>query len=338
MHVPGHVLVTGAAGFIGAAVAEALLRRGDRVTGVDDLNPYYDPALKRARLARLSDMRVHEIDVADDGGMDRLFAAERFDAVVHLAAQAGVRHSLENPRLYVRSNVSGFLNVLEGARDQKVRHLVYASSSSVYGDAGAGEDGRPFSTADPVDHPVSLYAATKRANELMAHSYAHLYAVPMTGLRFFTVFGPWGRPDMAPMVFLDRLLRDEPLRVFNEGRHARDFTYVDDVVDAVLRVLDRPPVSNPNGADDRPDGGRAPARVYNVGRGRPTALLDFIAMLGEAAGREPRLDLVPMQPGDVERTAADTSALERDTGFRPRTDTREGVGRFVRWYRDFYRV
>ena len=337
-----HVLVTGAAGFVGAALAHALLDRGARVTGVDSLNDYYDVALKRARLERLEGREgfaFRQGDLAEREASEELFSSGGpggFDRVAHMAAQPGVRHSLTHPRAYLRANVDAFLNVLEGCRHAGVGHLVYASSSSVY-----GANATPvYRTHEPVAHPVSLYAATKLADEAMAHSYSHLYGLPTTGLRFFTVFGPWGRPDMAPMIFLDRLFRGEPLTVHNRGEHARDFTFIDDIVDGIIRVLDRPPEPDPDfdHADPRPDRSSAPWRIYNIGQGRPTELMDFIRLLKEASGREAALVMADAQPGDVARTHADVSALERDTGFAPKVTTREGVKRLVAWYREFYGV
>lgn len=316
------VLVTGGAGFIGSHVCHRLLERGEAVVGVDDMNAYYDPALKQARLARLTGrpgFSFHELDIAREGAL-AAFSDAGIDRVVHLAAQAGVRHSLENPRAYLRSNLAGHLEVLEFCRFLPAcRHLVYASSSSVYG----GNTKVPFSESDPVDRPVSLYAATKKADELMSHAYAHLYGIAQTGLRFFTVYGPWGRPDMAYWLFTEAMLAGRPIRVFNGGEMWRDFTYVDDVVDAVVAVLDRPPVA----------GEDAPARVYNVGNNRPVRLGDFIdtleKVLGVAAVRRDE----PMQPGDVERTYADLSAIQRDFGFTPKTSIEEGLRRFADWYR-----
>ncbi len=323
------VLVTGAAGFIGMHVAAALLARGDRVTGIDNLNAYYDPALKRARLAQLlgrPGFRFEHIDVASDDGLAEIVAGERFDAVVHLAAQAGVRHSVTHPHSYAQSNLVGFLQVLEACRHAGTGHLVYASSSSVYG----GNRQMPFAEGDRVDHPVSLYAATKKANELMAHSYSHLYGLPTSGLRFFTVYGPWGRPDMACYGFTRSILAGEPIRVFNHGRMSRDFTYIDDIVAGVLAVLDAPPAPG-----DGPTA--APYRVLNIGSHAPVPLLDFIGCLEQALGRRATLDLQPMQPGDVEATFADVHALEALTGG-PRTPMplAEGVRRFVDWYRDYH--
>lgn len=332
------ILVTGAAGFIGMHTALALLSRGDAVHGLDNFNAYYDPSLKHARIAHLQAagygdrFQMHTMDLADTQGVRALFQNHAFDGVVHLAAQAGVRYSLENPQAYVDSNITGFLNVLEGMRSQSTpRHLVYASSSSVYG----GNTKLPFSESDSVDHPVSLYAATKKANELMAHTYAHLFQIPATGLRFFTVYGPWGRPDMAAFLFTKAILEGQPLRVFNHGQMSRDFTYVDDIVEGVIRVLDRPPVAEP-----APEGfafeHSAPHRVLNIGNHRPESLTDFIAILEQALGKKAIQDWQPMQPGDVKSTYADTTALKSLTGFMPSTSLVDGVKRFVAWYRDFY--
>jgi len=332
------VLVTGAAGFIGAAVAEQLLARGEQVVGVDSLNAYYDPALKRARLERLqaqtarapSRWRFHQLDIADGAAMAELFAAVRPQRVIHLAAQAGVRYSLENPGAYVQSNLVGMGHVLEGCRHQGVEHLVYASSSSVYG----GNRNLPFAEHQAVNHPVSLYAATKKANELMAHSYSHLYGLPATGLRLFTVYGPWGRPDMAPMLFARAILAGEPIRVFNHGQMRRDFTYIDDVVEGVIRCLDKPATANPafDAAAPDPATSWAPHRLFNIGNAQPEELLDFIALLEQALGRMAIQDLQPVKPGDVEATAADTRALEAWVGFRPSTPPALGVERFAAWY------
>jgi len=332
------VLVTGAAGFIGAALSQRLLARGDEVVGLDNLNDYYDVRLKQARLARLEPQerfQFERMDVADRAGMVRLLSQGGFDAVMHLAAQAGVRYSIENPAAYVDGNLVGFGNVLEGCRQGKVGHLVFASSSSVYG----ANTRLPFSVHDNVDHPVSLYAATKKANELMAHSYAHLFGLPCTGLRFFTVYGPWGRPDMALFKFTRGILEGRPIPVFNEGRMVRDFTYIDDIVEGVVRVIDRPARSDPawSGADPDPGTSMAPWRVYNIGNSHPVELMHYIRVLEQCLGREAILDLLPMQDGDVPATAADVADLERDTGFRPATPVEEGVARFVDWYLDFYK-
>ncbi|HSP16271.1 MAG TPA: NAD-dependent epimerase [Thermoanaerobaculia bacterium] len=315
------VLVTGAAGFIGYHVARALLDRGESVVGLDNVNDYYDVSLKEARLARLKSERFTFVraDLTDEPAILRLFEEHRPSRVVHLAAQAGVRYSLVNPHAYVDSNVRGFLNILEACRRFPVEHLVFASSSSVYG----GNTKQPFSEQDNVDHPVSLYAATKKANELMAHAYAHLFDIPVTGLRYFTVYGPWGRPDMAPIKFARAISAGEPIAVFNEGKLIRDFTYIEDVVEGTLRVLDRPPDVDP------------PYRIFNIGNNAPVPLLDFIAALEEAIGKKAKMDLQPMQPGDVVSTMADVSALERAVGYRPRTPLREGVRRFIEWFREY---
>ncbi len=349
----GPILVTGAAGFIGAAVARRLLARGERVIGLDNLNSYYDPSLKRARLALIEaelpawadgagaavasaagPWSFHQLAVEDGEALAELFAAERPRAVVHLAAQAGVRYSLENPAAYVQSNLVGFGHILEGCRHHGVEHLVYASSSSVYG----GNRQMPFSEQHAVNHPVSLYAATKKANELMAHTYSHLYGLPATGLRFFTVYGPWGRPDMAPMLFARAILAGEPIRVFNHGRMQRDFTYIDDIVEGVIRCLDKPASADLHFDPLHPNPATAavPHRLFNIGNAQPTELLRFIAVLEEALGREALKDFQPMQPGDVPATAADTVALEAWVGFRPSTPIELGVERFARWYRQFY--
>ena len=334
------ILVTGAAGFIGAAVCERLLGRGEAVIGLDNLNPYYDPALKRARLARLEAMAPQgrftfvPLDVADGEGVAAQVAAHRPDRVIHLAAQAGVRYSIENPGVYIQSNLVGFGAVLEACRHQHVTHLVYASSSSVYG----GNRQLPFSEQQPVNHPVSLYAATKKANELMAHTYSHLYGLPATGLRFFTVYGPWGRPDMAPMLFARAILAGEPIKVFNQGRMQRDFTYIDDIAEGVIRCLDKPATADPSFDPLHPDPATAavPHRLFNIGNSQPIPLLRFIEVLEGALGREAIRDLQPMQPGDVPATAADTSALEAWVGFRPTTPIELGVTRFASWYREYH--
>jgi UDP-glucuronate 4-epimerase len=333
------ILVTGAAGFIGFHVAQRLLRDGHHVVGVDNLSAYYDPALKEARLDRLtphSAFGFERLDVADRAAMEDMFRRRRPTRVVHLAAQAGVRYSLQNPHAYVDANLVGFVNVLEGCRHHAVEHLVYASSSSVYG----ANTRLPFSVHDNVDHPLSLYAATKKANELMAHTYAHLYGLPTTGLRFFTVYGPWGRPDMALFLFTRAILEDRPIDVFNEGRMQRDFTYIDDIVEGVVRVLARPPAPDPAWCGDRPDPGtsQAPYRVYNIGNDRPVELLRYIEVLEACLGRKARKSFLPMQPGDVPMTRADVEDLARDIGYRPRTTVEEGVARFVEWYRGHYQV
>jgi len=334
-----HILVTGAAGFIGHALTQGLLRRGDSVFGVDNLSTYYDVRLKQARVDRLKahpDFRFELIDIASRQGMASLFAMNRFDAVVHLAAQAGVRYSLTNPHAYVDANLVGFINVLEGARNHGAKHLVYASSSSVYG----ANTRLPFSEHDNVDHPYSLYAATKKANELMAHSYAHLYGLACTGLRFFTVYGPWGRPDMALFLFTRGILAGRPIAVFNQGDMVRDFTYVDDIIQGILRVIDHPAKANGEWRGDAPDPAtsQAPYRVYNIGNNRPVKLLRYIEVLEDALGRKAVLDLQPMQKGDVPQTMADVSALEQDVGYRPATPIEVGIPRFVEWYRNYYKV
>lgn len=331
------ILVTGAAGFIGMHVAQILLARGDRVVGIDNLNDYYDPRIKQARLARLTpqpEFRFERLDVADRDAVARLFAAEKFDRVVHLAAQAGVRYSLVNPQAYIDSNLVGFTNILEGCRHHGVQHLAYASSSSVYG----GNTAMPFSEHHNVDHPVSLYAATKKANELMAHTYSHLFGLPTTGLRFFTVYGPWGRPDMALFLFTKAILEDRPIDVYNHGRMVRDFTYIDDIAEGVVRVLDRPAIADPGFDAAAPDPARsnAPYRVFNIGNDAPVQLMAFIEAIESALGRTARKNFLPLQPGDVPATRADVSELATWTGFRPATPVREGVARFVAWYREYF--
>jgi len=333
------VLVTGAAGFIGYHLAERLLERGDPVVGVDNLNDYYDVRLKEARLERLRRhpaFAFHRVDLADEEALLAVFDSARPAVVVNLAAQAGVRYSLVNPRAYVSSNLVGFANVLEACRGHGVEHLVYASTSSVYG----ANTKVPFSVHDNVDHPLSLYAATKKANELMAHTYAHLYGLPCTGLRFFTVYGPWGRPDMALFRFTEAIVAGRPIEVYNHGRMSRDFTYVDDIVEGVVRVIDRPPRPDPSWSGDDPDPGtsRAPYRVYNIGNSEPVELPVLIETLERELGRRAEKVYLPMQPGDVPATYADVSDLERDFGFRPSTPLAEGVRRFVRWYQEFYGV
>jgi len=331
------ILVTGTAGFIGAALAHRLLDRGDEVWGLDNHNDYYDPALKEARLARFVDHPhyTHQrADLADAAAIEHAFATFRPQRVVNLAAQAGVRYSLKNPQAYVSSNLVGFTNILEACRHHQVEHLVYASSSSVYG----ANRKLPFAVEDAVDHPVSLYAATKKANELMAHTYSHLYGLPTTGLRFFTVYGPWGRPDMSPMLFADRISRGEPIDVFNFGHHSRDFTYVDDVVEGVIRTLDHAAQADPGYDPLHPNPGasNAPYRVYNIGNDQPVQLLRFIELMEQALGRTVEKRLLPMQPGDVPDTWADVSALRRDVGYAPGTSIEEGVVRFVAWYREYH--
>jgi UDP-glucuronate 4-epimerase len=333
------VLVTGVAGFIGFFLAKRLLDDGRRVIGLDNLSSYYDVTLKQARLAQLRDRDGFEfvkLDLANRIGMEALFAANRFLSVVHLAAQAGVRYSLEDPHSYVDSNLVGFLNVLEGCRRQGVPHLVYASSSSVYG----ANTAMPFSVHHNVDHPVSLYAASKKANELMAHSYAHLYGLPCTGLRFFTVYGPWGRPDMALFKFTRKMLAGEAIDVYNHGNHRRDFTYIDDIVEGVVRVMDHLPQPSETWNGDRPDPGtsRAPWRVYNIGNHKPVELMRFIQVLEECLGVEAEKNMLPMQPGDVPATYADVSALADEVGYKPDTPIEVGIARFVDWYREYYGV
>jgi UDP-glucuronate 4-epimerase len=333
------VLVTGAAGFIGMHVAQTLLARGDSVVGLDNLNDYYDVRLKEARLARLTPNAGFcfvKCDVADREAMPPLFESERFDRVVHLAAQAGVRYSLQNPHAYVDSNLVGFMNILEGCRHTKVAHLAYASSSSVYG----GNTRLPFSEHDNIDHPISMYAATKKANELMAHTYSHLFGLPTTGLRFFTVYGPWGRPDMALFLFTKAILENRPIDVFNNGRMKRDFTYVDDIVEGVVRVLDRAAQPDPDFDPAKPDPARssAPYRVFNIGNSQPVDLMVYIETLETALGRKAQKNFLPMQDGDVPATSADTSELAAATGFAPATTVRDGIGRFVDWYRSYYRI
>jgi len=333
------ILVTGAAGFIGFHLAKRLLARGDDVVGLDNLNAYYDVRLKEARLDLLKSQKRFEFvraDLADEGAMERTFASGRFDAIVNLAAQAGVRYSLENPRAYIDANVRGFMNVLEGVRHHGTSHLVYASTSSIYG----LNTSLPLAEGQNTDHPVSLYAATKKANEAMAHSYAHLFGIASTGLRFFTVYGPWGRPDMALFKFTRGILADEPIPVFNEGKMVRDFTFVDDIVEGVVRTVDNPPARNAGWDARHPDPATssAPWRIFNIGNSEPVELLRYIRAIEAATGRTAKLDLLPMQPGDVLATAADTSRLERVTGFRPATPVEDGVRRFVEWYREFYRA
>jgi UDP-glucuronate 4-epimerase len=330
------VLLTGAAGFIGYHVAEVLLNRGSLVVGVDNLNDYYDPRLKHARLARLdgrNGFSFHKIDLQDTDAVGTLFSETRPDQVIHLAAQAGVRYSLTNPHAYVSSNVQGTLNVLEGCRHNDVGHLVYASSSSVYG----ANTKLPFSVGDSVDHPVSIYAASKKSNELFAHSYSHLYRIPTTGLRFFTVYGPWGRPDMAMFKFADAILRDEPIDVYGQGEMWRDFTYVDDIVEGITRLVDVPAAPNPdwNGASPDPGTSNAPYRIYNIGNNNPVKLTHLIEVLEQKLGRKARRNYLPMQPGDVPSTYADVQALTDAVGFKPATPIEVGVGRFVDWYNEW---
>ena len=333
-----NVLVTGVAGFIGSALAYSMLERGDTVTGVDNLNDYYDVSLKRARLRRLesfSNFNFHKLDIADRVGIRQLFADCHFSTVVNLAAQAGVRYSIENPSAYIDTNLVGFGNILEGCRHQGTAHLVYASSSSVYG----SNIKLPFSETDNVDHPISLYAATKKANELMAHAYADLYALSTTGLRFFTVYGPWGRPDMALFKFTEGILKGKPIPVYNRGEMVRDFTYIDDIVEGIVRAIDRPP-SLDSGHENKNDTAAhtTPYQIYNIGNGHPIPLMRYIQALEKALGKKAQLELLPMQPGDVRATEADVSRLESDLGYRPQIDVETGVRRFVEWYCDYYGV
>lgn len=333
------VLVTGTAGFIGAALAARLLARGDEVIGIDNLNDYYDVKLKHARLdtltpsPRFTDIRGN---LEDKATIDQLFKTHKPQAVVNLAAQAGVRYSLINPQAYIDSNVTGFLNILEACRNFGIEHLVYASSSSVYG----ANTSMPFSTTDNVDHPVSLYAASKKANELMAHTYSHLFQIPTTGLRFFTVYGPWGRPDMAPIIFAKKILAGEPIDVFNFGNHRRDFTYIEDIVEGIIRTLDKPSTGNSAWTGNNPDPAtsKAPYRIYNIGSNNPVELLHFIEVLENCLGKKAVKNLLPMQPGDVPDTYADVDALIRDVDYKPSTSIEVGVEQFAKWYRDYYRA
>jgi UDP-glucuronate 4-epimerase len=334
-----NILITGAAGFIGSTLALRLLERGDRVVGLDNLNDYYDVNLKHARLARLSafgNFEFEKADIADRARMASLFAERKFDAIMHLAAQAGVRYSIENPNAYIDANLVGFANVIEGARRANVGHFVFASSSSVYG-ANAK---LPFAEDDNIDHPVSLYAATKKANELMAHSYAHLYRLPCTGLRFFTVYGPWSRPDMAMIKFARGILAGEPIPVFNRGEMVRDFTYIDDIVEGVVRVIDRPAQPDPawTAVAPTPSSSNAPYRIYNIGNHQPVKLMRYIEVLEQCLGKKAKLDLLPLQAGDVLETIADVSRLEAAVGFKPSTSIEAGIARFVEWYRSYYKV
>lgn len=339
------ILVTGAAGFIGSGVAMRLLERGDTVIGLDNLNDYYDPALKEARLANVEALAktlggnrftFKKTDVADRKAMAALFADNDIQKVVHLAAQAGVRYSLEEPFSYIDSNVTGFLTILEGARHNNVKHVVYASTSSVYG----ANTLIPFETAQPADHQVALYGATKRANELMAHSYSHLFDIPTTGLRFFTVYGPWGRPDMALFKFTRAILEGEPIQLYNYGKHKRDFTYVDDIAAGVVAALDKTATGNPDwdSANPASDSAKAPWRIYNIGNETPVELMDYVAYIEEALGMEARKEFLPLQPGDVPDTFADVRTLVDATGYKPKTPVKEGVTNFVKWYRDYYKV
>ena len=330
-------LVTGAAGFIGYHLCEALLRRGDEVVGLDNLNDYYSVQLKRDRLAQLADQSrfsFHRIDLADREAIDALFQEHRFPVVLNMAAQAGVRYSLSNPHAYIQSNLVGFLNILEACRHTDVGHLVYASSSSVYG----ANTRMPFSVHDNVDHPISVYAASKKSNELIAHSYSHLYRLPTTGLRFFTVYGPWGRPDMALYLFTEAILTGRPIDVYNHGTMKRDFTYIDDVVEGVVRTADRPAEANPNWSGDEPDPGTssAPYRLYNIGNNQPVELMNLIEILEKCLGTKAKKNLLPIQPGDVPETYANVDDLARDVGFQPSCTIEEGVARFVAWYRQYH--
>jgi len=334
----GPILVTGAAGFIGFHVARRLLRDGHDVIGLDNMNTYYDPVLKEARraeLAKSSRLRFVKLDLADRGGMTNLFKEFRFPYVIHLAAQAGVRHSLVDPFAYVDANLSGFVTILEGCRHSGCRHLLYASSSSVYG----SNTKLPFSVHDNVDHPLSLYAATKKANELMSHAYAHLFRIPMTGLRFFTVYGPWGRPDMAMWIFAKSIFAGEPIALFNNGNMRRDFTYVDDVMESVVRLVKKPPAGDSKFSGKLPDPGSssAPWRIYNIGNNKSVELLEVVRLLEEAIGKKAKRELLPMQPGDVSATYADVDDLMREVDFRPNTPIAEGIGHFIKWYRSYHR-
>ena len=333
------ILITGVAGFIGHTLAIRLLERGDDVVGIDNLNNYYDVTLKEKRLVRLAvypRFRFIKLDIADREGTKALFAAEKFDKVMNLAAQAGVRYSIENPQAYIEANLVGFTNILEGSRHTDVKHLVYASSSSVYG----ANTKLPFAESDPVDHPISLYAASKKANELMAHCYADLFKLPCTGLRFFTVYGPWGRPDMALFKFTKAILAGEPIQVFNHGNMVRDFTYVDDIIEGVVRVIDQTATPDSTWNSDAPDPATsyAPYRVYNIGNNNPVKLMRYINALEDCLGKKASMEMLPMQPGDVPATQADVSRLERDVGFKPATQVEDGIARFVKWYRDYYQV
>lgn len=331
------ILVTGAAGFIGMHCSERLLDRGDEVVGVDNLNDYYDVNLKEARLARLrphSSFAFHQVSIESRDEMARLFSSEKPDRVIHLAAQAGVRYSIDNPHAYIDANIRGFMNVLEGCRYNAVDHLAFASSSSVYG----GNEAMPFKENQNIDHPVSLYAATKKANELMAHTYSHNFGLATTGLRFFTVYGPWGRPDMSPFLFVNAMMKGESINVFNDGNMLRDFTFIDDVVEGVLRILDKPATPNPNfdSINPEPQTGLVPYRVFNIGNGQPIQLMDYIDALESAVGKSALKNFLPMQPGDVPATYADTALLESWVGFKPNTSLQVGVSKFVEWYRHYY--
>lgn len=334
------LLITGVAGFIGYTLAERMIERGEEVYGIDNLNDYYDVSLKKARLRQLEENAgsfiFQKLDIVDRPGMQELFSKHRFDRIMHLAAQAGVRYSIENPLAYIDSNLVGFAHILEGARQMEVEHLVFASSSSVYG----ANTSLPFSETDNVDHPVSLYAATKKSNELVAHAYSHLYHLPCTGLRFFTVYGPWGRPDMALFKFTKGIIDGQPIPVYNHGQMIRDFTYIDDIVEGVVRVIDQPAMrdSSWSGQDPNPATSSAPYRIYNIGNNKPVELMRYIEVLEKCLGKQAKLDLLPIQDGDVPATFADVSRLSDDLGFRPSVDVEEGVGRFVNWYRSYYQT
>jgi UDP-glucuronate 4-epimerase len=332
------ILVTGAAGFIGSALCIRLLQRGDDVIGVDNLNDYYDVQLKQARLNRLLDytkFTFKKLDIANQVEVQQLFQEQSVSKVMHLAAQAGVRYSITHPDTYINSNIVGFMNILEGCRHHKVEHFAYASSSSIYG----ANTRMPFSIHDNVDHPVSLYAATKKANELMAHTYSHLYQLPTTGLRFFTVYGPWGRPDMSAFMFTKNIIEGKPIDVFNYGNHRRDFTYIDDIIEGVMRVVDKPALANQEWSGDQPDPGtsKAPYRIYNIGNNTPVSLLTFIETLERCIGKEAIKHFLPMQPGDIPDTYADVTDLQKEFNYKPATQLREGLGHFVEWYKDFYK-
>ena len=332
------ILVTGAAGFIGSALCIRLLQRGDDVIGVDNLNDYYDVQLKQARLNRLLDytkFTFKKLDIANQVEVQQLFQEQGVSKVMHLAAQAGVRYSITHPDTYINSNIVGFMNILEGCRHHKVEHFAYASSSSIYG----ANTRMPFSIHDNVDHPVSLYAATKKANELMAHTYSHLYQLPTTGLRFFTVYGPWGRPDMSAFMFTKNIIEGKPIDVFNYGNHRRDFTYIDDIIEGVIRVVDKPALANQEWSGDQPDPGtsKAPYRIYNIGNNTPVSLLTFIETLERCIGKEAIKHFLPMQPGDIPDTYADVTDLQKEFNYKPATQLREGLGHFVEWYKDFYK-
>ena len=333
------IIVTGCAGFIGATLSKRLLERGDEVVGVDNINNYYDPRLKRDRLALLegfTNFRFRELDISDKEAMENLFAETNPQRLVHLAAQAGVRYSITNPHSYIKSNIDGFLNILEGSRATGVEHLVYASSSSVYG----ASERLPYSESDPAGHPVSLYGATKRANELMAHSYSHLYDIPVTGLRYFTVYGPWGRPDMSLMLFAEKIFAGEHIQVFNRGEHSRGFTYIDDVVKATLKIMDRPPALDEHWDATRPDPASGPSRyrIYNIGNQRTVNLMDYIRALETQIGRKAMIEFVGAQPGDVPNTESDSSRLVEEFDFAPRVSLEQGIKRFIEWYKSYYKA